>query len=96
MEGEILEMPQCISSVHMSTNQFGFSFAYDAPKVWNQLPGDIHSATSLLSFMKKLKVIFSQKPTHPRFHCNLSTVSVVWTPFYVFLFPGCCALGSVL
>ena len=30
-----------------SSKQFGFSFAHDAPKIWNDLPEDIHSATSL-------------------------------------------------
>ena len=30
MEGEVLEVPQFIPSVHKSTNQFGFSFAHDA------------------------------------------------------------------
>ena len=55
MEGEVLEVPQFIQPVHKSSKQFGFSFAYDAPKVWNELPDDIHSVTSLLSFHKKLK-----------------------------------------
>ena len=30
MEGEVLEVPQFVPSVHKSTNQFGFSFAHDA------------------------------------------------------------------
>ena len=38
MEGEVLEMPQFIPSVHKSTKQFGFIFAYDAPKVWIEYP----------------------------------------------------------
>ena len=37
-------MPQFIASVHKSSKQFGFSFAYDAPNLWNELPDDIHSA----------------------------------------------------
>ena len=50
MEGKILELPQFVSSVHKSTKQFDFSFAYDAPKVWNELPDDILSTISLPSF----------------------------------------------
>ena len=52
MEGEVLEVPQFIPYVHKSSKQFGFSFAYDAPKVWNQMLYDICSATTLLSFQK--------------------------------------------
>ena len=44
MEGEVLEVPQFIASVHKSSKQFGFSFAYDDPKVLNELPDNIHSA----------------------------------------------------
>ena len=36
----------------------------DAPKVWNELPNDIYSATSLLSFWKKLKADHFTK-AHP-------------------------------
>ena len=28
---------------------------YDTPKIWNDLPDDVHSAKSLISFRKKLK-----------------------------------------
>ena len=66
MEGEVLEVPQFIPSVHKSSSkQFGFSLAYDAPKVWNELLDDIHSATSLLSFRKKLKAYFFTKAYIP-------------------------------
>ena len=64
-EGEVLEVPQFIPSVHKSTRHFGFSFAYDAPKVWNELPDDIRSATSLLSFRKKLKSYLFAKAFPP-------------------------------
>ena len=37
------------------------SFPYDAPKIWNDLPDDAHSATSVHSLRKKLKTyIFAQ------------------------------------
>ena len=40
---------------------FGLSFAYDAPKIWNDLPDDVRSATSLHSFRRKLKAyLFAQ------------------------------------
>ena len=38
-----------------SSKHFGLSFAYDAPKIWNDLPDDVHSATSLYSLRRKLK-----------------------------------------
>ena len=34
--------------------QFGLSFAYDAPKIWNELPEDVRSATSIATFRNKL------------------------------------------
>ena len=61
MEGKVLEVPQFIPSVQKTTEQFGFSFAYDVPKEWNDLPDDIYSATSLLSFQKGLKAYLFTK-----------------------------------
>ena len=55
MEGEVLKVAQFIPCVHTSSKQFGVDFAYDATKVWKELPDDIRSVTSLLSFWKKLK-----------------------------------------
>ena len=52
---------QFILSVHKPTKRYGFSFAYDAAKVGNELPDGIHSAISILSFRKKLKAyLFTQ------------------------------------
>ena len=40
---------------------FGHSFAFEAPKIWNELPDDVRSATSVASFRKKLKTyLFAQ------------------------------------
>ena len=76
MEVDVLEVQQFIPSVHKSTKQFGFSFANNAPKVWNELPDDIHSARS---FWKKLKAyIFT---THPMFLSYFLIVSMVLIPF---------------
>ena len=32
MRGKVLEVPQFVPAVHKSSKQFGFSFAYDAPR----------------------------------------------------------------
>ena len=65
MECEVLEVAQFIPSVHKSCKQFGYCFAYDAPKVRNELSDDIHFATSLLSFRKKLKAYLFTKAYPP-------------------------------
>ena len=63
-DGVFLEVPHFAPSVYKSYKHFGLSFAYDAPKIWNGLPDDVHPATSLLSFRKKLKTyLFAQ--TYP-------------------------------
>ena len=54
-DGIILHVPQYQPSIYKSTKQFGLSFAYDAPKIWNELLDDVRSATSITSFRKKLK-----------------------------------------
>ena len=54
-DGIVLNVPQYQPSIYKSTKQFGLSFAYDAPKIWNELPDDVRSATSIASFRKKLK-----------------------------------------
>ena len=54
-DGIILHVPQYQPSIYKSTKQFGLSFAYDAPNIWNELPDDVRSATSIASFRKKLK-----------------------------------------
>ena len=49
------------TSLYKSSKHFGLSFAYDAPKIWNDLPDDVRSATSLHSFRRKLKAyLFAQ------------------------------------
>ena len=54
-DGVFLEVPHFAPSVYKSPKHFGLSFAYNAPKIWNDLPDDVWSATSLHSFRKKLK-----------------------------------------
>ena len=48
-DGVFLEVPDFDPSVYKSSKHFGLSFAYDAPKIWNDLPDEVHSATSLHS-----------------------------------------------
>ena len=83
MAGEVLEVPQFIPSVETSFKQLGFNFVYNAPKVWNKLPYEIHSVTSLLSFRKKLKAYLIIKAYLPHVLSYSLIVPVVLTPFCV-------------
>ena len=76
MDGEVLEVPQFIPSVHKSSKQFAFNFAYDDHKVWNELPDDIHSAHLFYLLGRSCNLISSQKPTHPKFYRTFPIVSV--------------------
>ena len=62
--GMLLEIPHQYISLK---GIFGLRFAYDAPRIWNDLPDDVHSAKSLSSSKKKLKPISLQKLTHHSF-----------------------------
>ena len=44
-----LQVPEFVPSVYQYTEQFGLSFTYDGPKIWNGLPDGFHSATSLFA-----------------------------------------------
>ena len=60
------------SLVHLfiSHKAIGLYFlALMLPRYVKEFPDDIHSATSLLSFKKKLKAYLFTKPTHPGFYC---------------------------
>ena len=50
-----LEVPHFATSIYKSSKHFGLSFAYEAPKIWNDLPDDVRLATSLHSFRRKFK-----------------------------------------
>ena len=67
-DGVFLEVPHFAPSVYKSSKHFGLSFAYDAPKIWNDMPDDVRSATSLHPFKKKLKTY----PLHKHIHHNFS------------------------
>ena len=47
---QYLTVPPFRLSVFKSVKHFDHSFAFDAPKIWNELPHDVHSAASVASF----------------------------------------------
>ena len=61
LDGVFLKVPHFATSVYKSTKHFGINFAHDALNIWKDLPDDLHSATFLYSFRKKLKTyMFAQ------------------------------------
>ena len=60
-----LNVPKFQPTIHKSTKQFGFSFAFDAPTVWNSLPEDIRASPTITSFRKKLKTYLHSKAYPP-------------------------------
>ena len=60
-----LVIPKFSPSVHKSVKQFGNSFAFDAPTVWNALPDEIRASPSLASFRKQLKTYLYTKAYPP-------------------------------
>ena len=53
--GNFLVILKFYPSVYKSVKQFGNSFAFDAPTVWNALPDEIRASPSLASFRKHFK-----------------------------------------
>ena len=53
------------SSVFKSVKHFDHSFAFDTPKIWNELPRDLRSAVSVASFRRKLKTYLFAKAYLP-------------------------------
>ena len=51
--------------IHTPTEQFGFSFAFDAPTVWNSPPKDIRASPTIASFRTKLKTYLYAKAYPP-------------------------------
>ena len=56
-----LKVPKFQPTIRKSTKQFGFSFALDAPTVWNSLPEDIRASPTIVSVRKKLKTYLNAK-----------------------------------
>ena len=63
--GNFLVIPKLYPSVHKSVKQFGNSFAFDAPTVWNALPDVIRASPSLASFRNQLKTYLYTKAYPP-------------------------------
>ena len=59
--GNFLVISKCYQSVHKSVKQFGNSFAFDAPTVWNALQDKIRAKPSVASFRKQLKTYLYTK-----------------------------------
>ena len=62
-----LNVPKFQPTIHKSTKQFGFSFAFDASTVWNSPPEDIHALSTIASFRKKLNTYLYTKAYPPLF-----------------------------
>ena len=56
-----LNVPKFQPTIHKSTKQFGFSFAFDAHTVWNSLPEDIHASPTISLFYKKAQNLSLRK-----------------------------------
>ena len=63
--GNFLVIPKFQPSIHKSVKQFGHSFAFDAPTIWNALPEKIRASPSLASFRKRLKIHLYTKAYPP-------------------------------
>ena len=63
-DGNFLVVPKFQPSIHKSAKQFDYSFAFDAPTVWNALPDEIGVSPSLTSFRKQLKT-YSYTKAYP-------------------------------
>ena len=60
-DGVFFEVSHFAPSIYKSSEHFGLSFAYDTPKILNDLPVDEHLAISLCSLKRKLKTyLFAQ------------------------------------
>ena len=70
LDCQYLTIPPFHSSVFKSVKHFSHSFALDAPKIWNELPNDVHSATSVASFRKKLKTYCLKKSIRHSLLCH--------------------------
>ena len=65
MVANFLNVPKFQPTIHKSTKQFGFRFAFDAPTVQNSLPEDIRASLTIASFRKKLKTYLYAKAYPP-------------------------------
>ena len=66
--GYFLVIPKFYPTVHKSVKQFGNSFAFDVPTVWNALLEEICASPSLASFRNQLKTYPHTKTYPPGIH----------------------------
>ena len=60
-----LQVPYYCSSIHKPKVHFNNSFSYYAPKLWNDLSDDLHSAPNLSCFKSRLKPTYFKNHFHP-------------------------------
>ena len=77
---QYLTVPPFHSSVFKSVKHFGHSFAFDAPKIWNELLNDVHWATAVAPLHTKAQNLPVCK--------SLSAISSPVTPVSPWLRPG--------
>ena len=59
--GNFLAISKFYPSIYRSVKQFGYSFAFDAPTVSNNLPGEICASPSIASIRKQPKTYLYTK-----------------------------------
>ena len=67
---QYLTVPPFRSSVFKSVQQFDHSFAFDAPKIWNELPYDVPVQHQLPPSERSLKLTCLQKPILHSLSCH--------------------------
>ena len=78
-----LNVPKFHPTIHKCTKQFGFSFAFDPPTVWNSLPEEIRASPTIATFRKKLKTYLYAKAYPPLliFSYGFSVVLTYFCPW---------------
>ena len=64
--GKFLIVPKFQPSVHKSGKELSFSFAFDAPTLWNDLADQVLPCPMIGSFRQKLKAYFFNKASPPQ------------------------------
>ena len=68
IQGSYLIVPKFNSSSNRSAKQFGHSFTFDTPTLWNSLPDDVRGSPTLWSFCKKLKAFPFPRHIHRKLY----------------------------
>ena len=93
---QIVNTLQFLLSTHQSLSQLkilAIVFAFDTPKIWNELPHDVRSATSFSSISKKLKSYLFAKAYPPQPSLSpLCLLGITW--LFPLTYANCLALCS--